>query len=602
MDGQAIVPPEGSRRWAKDAWLRALERTAPILRNPALTLPSLITALGNEFGAAPALIDDTEVLSYAGLAERVDRYACWALDQGVAPGDVVCLFLPNCADYLALWLGITRIGGVAALINTNLLDASLVHAIDVVSPRHVVVGAALGDAFLGVLPQIRSRVRCWAQGGAIRDFPRIDHYMPRRDREALRAPHDLAPSLRSPALLIYTSGTTGLPKAANVSHFRVLQWSRWFAGMMDAGPSDRMYDCLPMYHSVGGIVATGAMLVSGASVVLRPRFSASRFWDEITAWDCTLFQYIGELCRFLVHSPSHPLETAHRLRLCCGNGLRPDIWRAFERRFHIPHILEFYAATEGSFTLYNCEGEPGAIGRIPSFLPQRSQVALVRFDVELGIPIRGPDALCIPCAANEIGEALGRLESDRAEPGASFEGYTDPEASQRKILRDVFVRGDAWFRTGDLMRKDERGFFYFVDRVGDTFRWKGENVSSQEVAETLAGGPGVLEAVAYGVQVPGAEGRAGMAALVTDETFRLEALWSYVSERLPSYARPVFLRLSEAVERTSTFKPRKQQLVQDAYDPAATEDPIFMEDAARETFARVHRDLYERIQRNGIRF
>jgi len=602
MDTHAIAPSDANRQWAKDAWRRALERTAPILRNPALTLPILIEELGEKFGTAPALIDDAEILSYRGLAERVRGYARWALNQGLTTGDVVCVLVPNCADYLALWLGITRVGGVAALINTNLVGASLAHAIDVVSPRHVVVGAALIEPFLAALPQIRSAIHCWAHGGAIQDFPRIDQEIRTYGDTAPRLASGFAPTLRSPALLLYTSGTTGLPKAANVSHFRILQWSHWFAGMTDAGPKDRMYDCLPMHHSVGGIVATGAMLVSGGSVVLRPRFSASRFWDEIGGWDCTLFQYIGELCRFLVQSPPHPLETAHKLRLCCGNGLRPDIWPAFEKRFRIPRILEFYAATEGSFALYNCEGEPGAIGRMPSFLPQRSQVALVRHDVETGMPIRGDDGFCVPCVANEIGEALGRLESGRAEPGSSFEGYTDPEATQRKIWRDVFSPGDAWFRTGDLMRKDDRGYFYFVDRVGDTFRWKGENVSSQQVAEALAACPGIVDAVAYGVTVPGTEGRAGMAALVVDGTFRLDVLHRHFAERLPHYARPVFVRLCDAVEVTSTFKPRKQELVRESFNPVSTADPIFMEDVESQTFVRIDADLYERIRRNEVRF
>ena len=601
MDAQAITSSEAKSRWAKAAWMRALERTAQIPRNPFLTLPMLIEEFGEKFGAAPALIDDVEILSYRGLAERASAYARWALDQGLTAGDVVCMFMPNCADYLALWLGVTRVGGVAALINTNLVGASLAHAIDVVSPRHIVVGAKLAQSFLAALPQIRSAVRCWALGGPIQDIPRIEQEI-RDDGEALRFPPEFSPTLRSPALLLYTSGTTGLPKAAKISHFRILQWSHWFSGMMDAGPSDRMYDCLPMYHSVGGIVATGAMLVSGGSVVLRPHFSANRFWDEIIAWDCTLFQYIGELCRFLVQSPPHPLETVHRLRLCCGNGLRPDIWLAFKERFRIPRILEFYAATEGSFALYNCEGEPGAIGRIPPFLPQRSQVALVRFDVATGMAIRGQNGFCIPCAANEVGEALGRLTSGHAEPGGLFEGYTDPEATERKILRDVFRLGDVWFRTGDLMRKDDQGYFYFVDRAGDTYRWKGENVSSQQVAEAVTACPGVVEAVVYGISVPGTEGRAGMAAIVVDGTFRLDALRRHLRERLPHYARPVFVRLCDAVQVTSTFKPRKQELVHEGYNPAATADPLFMEDIASDAFIRVDTDLYERIQRNEVRF
>jgi fatty-acyl-CoA synthase len=600
MDTHAISSSEANRKWAKAAWTRALERTSPILRN-GLNLPLLVEQLGEGFGAAPALIDDGETLSYRELADRAHGYARWALDRGLRAGDVVCVFMPNCADYLALWLGITRVGGVAALVNTNLVGASLAHAITVASPRHVVVDATLAEPFLTALPHIPSAIRYWAHGGPIQGFPSIEQAISDCDGEAPRLASDRAPNLRSPALLLYTSGTTGLPKAAKVSHFRILQWSYWFAGLMNSGPSDRMYDCLPMYHSVGGIVATGAMLVSGGSVVLRPRFSASRFWDEIVAWDCTLFQYIGELCRFLVQSPSHPLETAHRLRLCAGNGLRPDIWKAFEQRFGIPRILEFYAATEGSFALYNCEGEPGSIGRIPSFLPQHSQVALVRFDVAAGAPIRGDDGFCIPCAANEVGEAIGRLESG-SRSGGSFEGYTDPDATERKVLRDVFARGDAWFRTGDLMRKDERGFFYFIDRAGDTFRWKGENVSSQQVAEVLAACPGIVEAVAYGVTVPGTEGRAGMAALVIDQSFTLDALREYLAERLPHYARPVFVRLCESVEVTSTFKPQKQELVRESYDPAATSDPIFVADDARRSFVRVDADLYARIRRSEIRF
>ena len=285
------------------------------------------------------------------------------------------------------------------------------------------------------------------------------------------------------ALYIYTSGTTGLPKAANVSHFRLMQWSHWFAGMMDTRPNDRMYNCLPMYHSIGGVVAIGAPLVNGGSVVIRERFSASHFWDDVVEWNCTLFQYIGELCRYLVNSPPHPREAEHRLRLCCGNGLRPDVWEEFKRRFRIPQILEFYAATEGNFSLYNCEGKPGAIGRIPSFLAHRFPMALVKFDIETGEPIRNEEGFCIRCSANEVGEAIGKILDGGSSPGSRFEGYTDKEASDRKILRNVFMNGDAWFRTGDLMRRDENGYFYFVDRVGDTFRWKGENVSTTEVAD-----------------------------------------------------------------------------------------------------------------------
>src|SRR5581483_7350034 len=244
---------------------------------------------------------------------------------------------------------------------------------------------------------------------------------------------------------------------------RVMQWSHWFAGLMDTRPADRMYDCLPLYHSVGGIVATGAVLVRGGTVVLREKFSASEFWQDLAQERCTLFQYIGELCRYLLAQPPDPNETQHALRLCCGNGLRPEVWERFQQRFQIPRILEYYAATEGSFSLYNCEGKPGAVGRIPPFLSHRMPVALVKFDDASGAPLRNDTGLCIRCAVNEVGEAIGQISGAH---GGRFEGYADTESSEKKVLRNVFTPGDAWYRTGDLMRKDAQGYFYFVDRVG----------------------------------------------------------------------------------------------------------------------------------------
>ena len=330
-----------------------------------------------------------------------------------------------------------------------------------------------------------------------------------------------ATTLADRALLIFTSGTTGLPKAAAVSHHRVVAWSHWFAGLADMRADDRMYDCLPLCHSVGGVAALAAALVNGGSVVIAEKFSASRFWGEVARWDCTIFQYIGELCRYLVAAPTSAAEKAHRLRLACGNGLSADVWRAFAERFGVPQILEFYASTEGNLTLYNVEGKVGAIGRQPPFLAARDAIALARFDSDKEAPWRGPDGFCARCGVDEVGEALGRIGR---EAGQRFEGYTEPAETEKKILRDVFAPGDAWMRTGDLMRRDREGFYYFVDRVGDTFRWKGENVATSEVAAALGRAPGVREAVVYGVAVPNADGKAGMAALTIDGEPDLEAI------------------------------------------------------------------------------
>ncbi len=574
--------PDQTDKEARDAWIRALQRTAPIPQNPTVTLPVIIDRLAEAYPDAPALIDPEETLTYRALARRARGYAGWAVRNGVGNGDPVCLFMRNCAEYMAIWLGVTRVGGVVALINTQLSGDALIHAIDIVAPKHVIVGAGLTEAIDAVRPRLRSTPAVWTD---CEPEDEIGDYTP--------------PTLADRALCIYTSGTTGYPKAANVSHARLMQWSHWFAGMMDSGPSDRMYNCLPMYHSVGGVVATGAMLVSGGSVVIREKFSASRFWDDIAANDCTVFQYIGELCRYLVNLPPCPSETRHRLRLSCGNGLRPDIWGEFRGRFQIPRNLEFYAATEANFSLYNCDDEPGAIGRIPAFLSHRFPVALVKFDIADGEPVRGADGLCQRCGPDEPGEAISRI-SGGDKSGTPFEGYTDRSASAKKILRDVFAPGDAWFRSGDLMRKDARGFYYFVDRIGDTFRWKGENVSTAEVSETVAGCAGVSEAVVYGVTVPGADGRAGMATIVTGPGFDLVALRQRLGVSLPDYARPLFLRVRDAIDATGTFKPMKQALMREGYDPGVTVDAIYVDDRAQGAFVRIDAALYRRIEEGWL--
>ena len=597
----AATPGRSHHRSTLKAWTRALELTAPIAGHPHRIFPAVIEELADRFGDAPALLSDRECLTYQALAERSNRYTRWALAQGLAKGDAVGLFMPNRPDYMAIWLGITRVGGVVALLNTNLTGPSLAHCINIVAPTHVIVATELIDLLLTALPDLVGTATIWADGGGHDGVLRIDRDIERRTGEALSLAERRPLTIEDRALYIYTSGTTGLPKAANVSHYRLMQWSHWFAGMMDTRAGDRMYNCLPMYHSVGGVLASGAVLVGGGSVVIREKFSARQFWHEVIRWECTLFQYIGELCRYLLQTESDPHETEHRIRMCCGNGLRPDVWTEFKRRFRIPQILEFYAATEGNVSMFNVEGEPGAVGRIPSFLAHRFPATLVKFDNDRDEPARDAQGWCIRCAPNEVGEAIGRILADPSSSGGRFEGYTSEEASEKKILRNVFEPGDVWFRTGDLLRRDERGYFYFVDRVGDTFRWKGENVSTMEVAETIAACSGVIEAVVYGVTIPRTEGRAGMAAVVIAEALDLAALRTHLITRLPDYARPLFLRIRSEMEVTATFKHVKSDLVRQGYDPAATPDAIYFNDPERQAFVRLDKALYDRIQTGQLR-
>jgi fatty-acyl-CoA synthase len=452
-----------------------------------------------------------------------------------------------------------------------------------------------------VQPLLKSTPKVWVHGETADNHPRIDRAMEALPGDPLTSAERRPVTIEDHALYIYTSGTTGMPKAANVNHYRVMLASYGFAGVMNTSSSDRMYNCLPMYHTVGGLCAIGSLLVKGGSVVLRERFSAREFWDDIVRNDCTMMQYIGELCRYLINSPPNPNETKHRLRIACGNGLRPDIWDEFKERFRIPLILEFYAATEGNVMMFNFEGKSGAIGRLPWFIESRFPTALVRFDVEKEQPIRGADGFCMVCAPDEIGEAIGKIVNDPEKPSGRFEGYARKEESDKKILRDVFEKGDAWFRTGDLMRKDKNGYFYFADRIGDTFRWKGENVSTTEVAEAINKFSGVTDTNVYGVHVPGHEGRAGMAAIVCESECDLGKLHRHLQSMLPDYARPLFLRIRKSIDMTTTFKQKKVDLVKQGFDPSLTTDPLYFNDAKAGRFVPLDLALHERLQSGQLR-
>ena len=550
-------------RSATGDWVRAMQRTATITPDSTRTVAMLVDENATRHDTRPALVGESATLTHAELAALTHRIARWAQGEGLRQGDVVALMMETCPAYVAIWIGLSRLGIVTALLNTQLVGDGLAHCLAAAAPRCVIVGDALLPAIEAISPEMP--ICSW-------------HKLESRLLESSVDPID-APvvALRDPALLIYTSGTTGLPKAARVSHYRIMMWSEWFAGVMDAREDDRLYDCLPLYHSVGGIVAVGAMLAAGGTSILRQGFSARRFWADVRESGATIFQYIGELCRYLAAAPPGDDERSHSLRLCIGNGLQGDVWTRFESRFAIPRIIEFYAATEGSFSLFNLEGQPGAIGRIPRFMAHRSPVALVRHDHATGAPLRGADGFCERCDTDEPGEAIGEIAARASDLATRFEGYTNEAESDRKILRDVFAPGDRWFRTGDLMARDRAGFFRFVDRIGDTFRWKGENVATTEVAAVLRAAPGVTGAEVYGVVVPHNDGRAGMAALTVADPFDLAALHAHVAASLPRYARPVFVRLLDALDLTGTFKVKKAVLVDDGFDPSQV-DRLYIDD------------------------
>jgi fatty-acyl-CoA synthase len=576
---------------------RVLRLTTPIARNPKRIFPLLVDDLAARHGDRPALTSKRESLTYRELAERSRRYARWARAQGIGKGDVVALLMTNRPEFMAIWLGVIRAGGAVALLNTNLAGQALAQCLDSVEPKHVIVAGDLIDAWASTDALRKTAPSVWLHGEADRplNHPRLDTAVDSFDGAPLTEAERPDVTIEDKALFIFTSGTTGLPKAANINHFRLMLATNGFAGVMNTKPDDVMYDCLPMYHTVGGVVATGATLIGGGRVFIRERFSAREFWDDVVREGCTVFMYIGELCRYLVNSPPHPLERAHRLRLCSGNGLRPDIWTAFQSRFAIPHIIEWYAATESNVSLFNIEGKPGAVGRVPWFLRSQFQTKIIRYDMARQAPVRNALGQCEEVATGETGEALGRIFHDPSKPASRFEGYSNAADNENKILRNVFTRGDTWFRTGDLMRQDADGYYYFIDRVGDTFRWKGENVSTTEVAEVMGVLSGIHEANVYGVEVPGCEGRAGMAAVVCDDGLDLAALRACLAAHLPDYARPLFLRLRSEIDKTATFKQRKIHMAKEGFDPAQIGDAVYFDDPRAGAYVRLDEALYGQI-------
>jgi fatty-acyl-CoA synthase len=552
-------------------YLSSILRTLWLLRlvKPGATrlICDIVAAQARKTPDAPAIFYGDEVLSYAQLDARANQYAHWGKAQGIGRGAAVALLMENRPDFIAAWLGMFKAGAAVALINTNLTGEALAHSIAIAGAAHAIVGAELKAAFDSAVPFLKDAPRCWTQAGGNLD-------------EALAAQPGTDPGMaarggltaKDRAFYIYTSGTTGLPKAANFSHLRMLFMMSGFVGALRPGASDRIYDPLPLYHSTGGVCAVGLAFLSGGALIIKRKFSAHEFWPDIHRHRATMFQYVGELCRYLLNAPPSPLDRGHKIRAITGNGLSASIWREFQSRFAIPRIVEFYGATEGNVSMLNYDGTVGAVGRVPDYSEKLLPARVIRFDVESEMPVRGPDRLCIECGPDEAGECVGGM-SKRA--GREFEGYTNRADSDKKMLRDVFRRGDIWFRTGDLMRRDEHGYFYFVDRIGDTFRWKGENVATSEVAAALGREAGIREANVYGVTVPGSEGRAGMAALVVDQGFGVTNLAAHLKPRLPAYARPIFLRLTPALDVTGTFKQRKIDLVRDGFNPATIADPLY---------------------------
>ncbi|XP_033480303.2 long-chain fatty acid transport protein 1-like [Epinephelus lanceolatus] len=576
------------------------------LRNRS-TIPALFAQTVRLHPDKPALIYEAtgEVWSFRELQEQCHAVAHWALAQGWAEGDVVALYMESQPLVVALWLGLAMVGVEAALINHNLRQHSLLHCVGISGARAMVFGTEMRKAVSEVSGSLQPHMVLFSSGeqGDEEELPnlQVQSLNALLDRSPKHPPrYTLTKDFNDRLFYIYTSGTTGMPKAAVVVHSRYYRIAAFGFHSFGLRHDDIIYNCLPLYHSAGTIMGLGQCLLFGLTVVVRRKFSASRFWDDCVKYNCTVIQYIGEICRYLLAQPVRSSEAQHRVRLALGNGLRPSVWEEFVQRFRIRHVGEFYGATECNCSLLNIDGKVGACGFNSRILPSFYPIRLVKVQEENGELLRDSQGLCIPCLPGEPGMLVGRI--NHSDPLRRFDGYADRDSTSRKIAQNVFKMGDSAYVSGDILVMDEYGYMYFRDRSGDTFRWRGENVSTTEVEGVLSRLLGHTVVAVYGVSVPGVEGKAGMAAIAhTEGQFDLEAFLIAVQKALPSYARPMFLRLMPSVDTTGTFKIQKTRLQREGYQPQDSDDEIYFLNSRAGRYEAVTDELYNAIMEGKVR-
>nr|XP_020474497.1 very long-chain acyl-CoA synthetase-like isoform X2 [Monopterus albus] len=537
----------------------------------------------------PFIIFENQILSYQDVDRRSNQFANAFRSEGsLKKGDIVAQLMCNEPDFVCVWLGLCKLGCEVAFLNVNIKAKHLLHCFQSCGAKTLVVGADLVH-LVGkeVLPDLKKdNVAVWV----------VDHTSPSEDFHSLldKVEHMSGETLSelpkvdimSNFLFIFTSGTTGLSKAARVGHMKAIV-SMAFFQMCGATSDDIIYITLPLYHMSASLLGIGGCIHLGATCVLKKKFSASQFWKDCVKHNVSVVQYIGELCRYLVNHPVVPEERAHSVRLAAGSGLRSDVWKEFVKRFGGIKIREGYGLTEVSIGFLNYTDEVGPIGRASYFNK------LLRYDPQTYEPVRTDSGRCIRAQTGEAGILVAPLTATN-----QFLGYAgDKVQAEKKLLKDVFKAGDLYFNTGDLLLHDHRDFLYFCDRVGDTFRWKGENVSTTEVSEVLGLLDFIQEATVYGVTIPGYEGRAGMAAVVLKKDQKLNGtkLYNHLVKTLPAYAWPWFLRIQTSLDVTETFKQLKVKLVQEGFNLDITQDPLYFLDISQKDYIPLTVSIYQDI-------
>lgn len=576
------------------------------------------------------------------IDELSNRVANAFLEQGFQPGQEVALFMESRPEFVAMWLGLAKAGLVSALINTNQRGDTLIHSITVVNCRALIFGTELSQHVDDIYVKLRERSPTieffhYGHTRAQRSSP-LSETQPETpsnrgdtrpqsnelDSQTLSLINENSTqdscscriaqtkslkqilnesSCDDPASLysgnftdrlfyIYTSGTTGLPKAAIIKHSRFMFVGAGLRNLLCLH-NEIIYTSIPLYHLAGGVMGTSQCLLFDSAMIIKRRFSASQFWPDCIKYEATCAQYIGELCRYLLSQPKRPTDKQHKVRLMFGNGLRRQIWSEFVERFQLKQVGEFYGSTEGNANIVNFDNTPGACGFVSRILPIVYPVTLIKCDPVSGVPVRNKRGVCLRCGPGETGEFVGKIiEGD---PTRSFDGYANTEATKKKIVRDVFWKGDMAFSSGDLLEMDELGYVYFKDRTGDTYRWKGENISTMEVEGIVGELLDQQDCVVYGVEVPDCEGKAGMLAIGKSCTSSVDfkKLISEMKKKMAPFAIPVFIRIADQIEATGTFKLPKVKLQSEGYNINKLSDPVYVVDLKNNDCKLLDKCLYE---------
>ncbi|XP_046354705.2 very long-chain acyl-CoA synthetase-like [Haliotis rufescens] len=541
--------------------------------------------------------------TYEFVDQKANQIARAALKVGLKAKDVAAIMMLNEPAFLWTYFGLQKIGVSVSLINYHLRHKSLAHSITNCKPKLLIVGQ--GDELSSALKEIQDDlgdIRILTHDADVPGlkFESLGKLTESESKDTVDYKHRAEVTVTDVASFIFTSGTTGLPKPAIVSHKKTLFALTAFS-VFDFNENDVLYEVLPLYHSAGLNLGVLSVLNAGAVMVLRTKFSASNFWYDCRKHNVTVVHYIGEMCRYLVNRPKTQEDGIHTIRTAVGNGLRKDIWEEFATRFRIPQVLEFYAATESPVGFTNIFNKVGSVGRASPLTSLLFPAVFVEFDEATQTARRDAGGRCIRVGKDRVGLLISPLDKIR-----TFEGYHNrPVDNEKKLLRDVFKSGDVYFNTGDLFYVDNEYFVYFQDRTGDTYRWKGENVSTNEVSNVLSTVDFVHDANVYGVTVPGCEGRAGMAAIHLKEDVQLDSkglkdISRHCAQELPSYARPKFLRVQRQMSLTSTFKQQKVDLINEAFNPTKVDEPLYYFDSKKNAFEPISEDIYEDIANGRV--